>query len=225
MNLLKDNAMHLQAFLWMFLPLFVAGGSAMLAYYIMQARMDVALAKERESLAEARALIQSHKVTMEERIKATEEATRRATMDELMQEIRIEERSYLRDSNTAQGARRSMVMQERVFFRNIPMSNWTEREMVIEEAPLNGLSPRPELETSSGRLEAPANMVDSAGMTAQLLALQAQIAAQAEPQPPPAAPIRVPISKVLEPVALAPAPAPRREPRVLAAVHAGFGAQ
>ncbi len=198
--------MHLQAFLWMFLPLFVAGGSAMLAYYIMQARMEVALAKERETLAEARALIQSHKVTMEERIKATEEATRRATMDELMQEIRIEERSYVRDSNTPQGARRSMILQERVFFRNIPMSNWTEREMLIEEAPVNGLSPRPE------QIEAPAPPV----MPAPVFAAQAS-----------AAPVRVPVSKVLEPVAVqtAVAPAPRREPRVLAAVHAGFGAQ
>jgi hypothetical protein len=201
------STMHLQAFLWMFLPLFVSGGSALLAYYIMQARMEVALAKERESLAEARALIQSHKVTMEERIKATEEATRRATMDELMQEIRIEERSYVRDSNTAQGARRSMVLQERVFFRNIPMSNWTEREMVIEEAPVNGLSPRPEhLELGSAPL-----------MPAPVLT----------PQTAPAPPARVPISKVLEPtsVSAAPAPAPRREPRALAVVHAGFGAQ
>ena len=209
--------MHLQAFLWMFLPLFVAGGSAMLAYFIMQSRMEVALAKERETLAEARALIQSHKVTMEERIKATEEATRRATMDELMQEIRVEERSYVRDSNTASGARRSMVMQERVFFRNIPMSSWTEREMVIEEAPVNGLSPRPEI-------EAPANMVDPAAMTAQLLALQSQMTAPMQPMPS-SVPARVPISKVLEPVAVTPAPAPRREPRVLTAVHAGFGAQ
>ena len=47
----------MDAFLWMFLPVFVAAGSAMLAFYIMQARMDVALAKERENLAEARALI------------------------------------------------------------------------------------------------------------------------------------------------------------------------
>lgn len=208
--------MQLQAFLWMFLPLFVAAGSAMVAYYIMQARMEVALAKERETLAEARALIQSHKVTMEDRIKATEEATRRATMDELMQEIRIEERSYVRDSNTPQGARRSMVMQERVYFRNIPMSNWTEREMVIEEAGHNELSPRlPE------QLEAP---VASAPARVGPQRVPASVMA---PQPVPTGPVRVPISKVLEPVAVsaAPAPAPRRETRVLAAVHAGFGAQ
>ena len=51
--------MQLEAFLWMFLPVFVAGGSALLSYYIMQAKMEVAIAKERESLSEARATISS----------------------------------------------------------------------------------------------------------------------------------------------------------------------
>ncbi len=61
-----------------------------------------------------------------------------------MHDIRVEERSYLRDSNSPDGARRSMVMQERVFFRNLPMSGWSEREMVVEEGPANSLSPRTE---------------------------------------------------------------------------------
>lgn len=124
--------MDLQALVWLFLPLLVAAGSAMLAYALTHARMEVALAKERESLAETRATLQSHKVTMDERIKATEEATRRATLEEVMREIRIEERSYVRDTHTVEGTRRSMVMQERIFFRNMPLSSWTEREMLIE---------------------------------------------------------------------------------------------
>ena len=45
---------HMDAFLWMFLPVFVAGGSALLSFYITQAKMEVTLSKERESLAEAR---------------------------------------------------------------------------------------------------------------------------------------------------------------------------
>jgi len=125
--------MHMDAFLWMFLPVFVAGGSALLSFYIMQARMEVALAKERESLAEARATITSQKITMEERIKATEEATKRHALDEFMQDFRIEERSYVRESKSLSAARKSMVMQERLFFRNIPLSNWIEHEMLVEE--------------------------------------------------------------------------------------------
>jgi len=125
--------MHMEAFLWMFLPVFVAGGSSLLSYYIMQARMEVALAKERESLAEARATITSQKITMEERIKATEEATKRLAMDEFMHDFRVDERSYARESKSLTASRKTMVMQERLFFRNIPLSNWIEHVMIVEE--------------------------------------------------------------------------------------------
>src|ERR1700683_2406331 len=125
--------MQMEACLWLFLPVFVAGGSSLLAYYITQARMEVALAKERESLAEARATISSQKVTMEERIKATEEATKRHALDDFMQDFRVEERSYVRESKSLSASKKTMVMQERLFFRNIPLSNWIEREMVVEE--------------------------------------------------------------------------------------------
>ena len=125
--------MHMDAFLWMFLPVFVAGGSALLSFYVMQARMEVALAKERESLAEARATISSQRVTMDERIKATEESTKRHALDDFMQDFRVEERSYMRESKSLTASKRSMVMQERLFFRNIPLSNWIEHEMIVEE--------------------------------------------------------------------------------------------
>jgi hypothetical protein len=125
--------MPMDAFLWLFLPVFVAGGSALLSFYIMQARMEVALAKERESLAEARATISSQKITMEERLKATEESTKRVALDEFMQDFRVEERSYVRESKSLSASRKHMVMQERLFFRNIPLSNWIEREMLVEE--------------------------------------------------------------------------------------------
>ena len=123
----------MDAFLWMFLPVFVAGGSALLSFYIMQARMEVALSKERETLAEARATISSQRVTMEERIKATEETTKRIAMDEFMQDFRVEERSYVRETKSLTAQKRSMVMQERLFFRNIPLSNWIEHEMTVQE--------------------------------------------------------------------------------------------
>ncbi len=136
--------MQLDAFLWMFLPVFVAGGSALLSFYIMQARMEVALAKERESLAEARATITSQKITLEERIKATEEATRRRAMDEFMQEFRVEERSYARETKSLNSRQKMIVMQERLFFRNIPLSNWVERKMIVEDGRDLDHIPQPE---------------------------------------------------------------------------------
>src|SRR5215467_5871107 len=124
--------MHMD-FLWVFFPVIVAAGVAFLSFYIMQAKMEVALAKEREFLAEARATISSQKITMEERIKATEEATKRHALDEFMQDFRVEERSYVRESKSLNASRKAMVMQERLFFRNIPLSNWIEHEMLVEE--------------------------------------------------------------------------------------------
>ena len=125
--------MQLQAILWLALPLFVAAGSALLAYFIMQARMEVAVAKVREGLAEAEAMLGAQKTTLEERLKAVQEATRRATTDELMKEFRVEERSYVRESKSLDSAKRTVVTQERMFFRNIPLSDWRDHEMVIED--------------------------------------------------------------------------------------------
>jgi len=141
--------MQMEAFLWLFLPVFVAGGSALLSYYVMQARMEVALAKERETLAEARAMINSHKVTVEERVRATEEACKRQALDDFMHDIRVEERSYVRETKSLNAARRTMVMQERIFFRNIPLSNWIEREMLVEEGSDLSQLPVPPVFTAS----------------------------------------------------------------------------
>ena len=124
--------MHLDALLWLFLPVFVAGGSALLSFYIMQAKMEVSLSKERESLAEARATINSQKVMMEERVRATEESVKRAALDEFLKDFRVEERSYVRETKSLEAEKRSMIMQERLFFRNIPLSDWVEHEMVVE---------------------------------------------------------------------------------------------
>ena len=125
--------MQTDALLWILLPLFIAGGSALLSYYVMQARMEVAIAKEREVLAEARAEIRTQKSTMEERVKATEQESRRKALDEFMQDFRVEERHYFRENKTVAARQKSMVLQERLYFRNLPLSNWVEHEMVVEE--------------------------------------------------------------------------------------------
>ena len=125
--------MHMDEILSLLFPLFVAGASVSISYYILQCRMEVALAKERELLAEAQATITSMKVTVEERVRAAEESSKRMALDDFMQDFRVEERSYARESRSLNASKKSMVMQERLFFRNIPLSNWIEHEMVVEE--------------------------------------------------------------------------------------------
>jgi hypothetical protein len=125
--------MQIDALLWILLPVFIAAGSALLSFYIMQARMEVAISKEREVLAEVRAEVRTQKNTMEERVKATEQEARRRALDEFMQDFRVEERHYFRENKSAAARQKSMVLQERLYFRNIPLSSWVEHEMVVEE--------------------------------------------------------------------------------------------
>jgi len=121
------------AMLWILLPLFIAAGSALLSFYTMQAKLDVAVAKERESLAEARAVIRNQELMIVEKVKAAEETTMRRSFDQFLADFRVEERHYMRENKSMFMNRKSLVLQERLFFRNIPLSNWVEHEMVVEE--------------------------------------------------------------------------------------------
>jgi hypothetical protein len=125
--------MQFDALIWVLLPLFIAGGSALLSYYIMSARLEVAVAKERESMAEARASLKAHEATTVEKVKAAEQEARRQSLDDFMQEFRVEERHYVRENKSLLMHKKSVVLQERLYFRNIPLSNWVEHEMTIEE--------------------------------------------------------------------------------------------
>ncbi len=204
--------MHLDALLWLFLPLFVAGGSALLSFYIMQAKMEVAVSKERETLAEAQATISSQKVMMEERIRATEEAVKRAALDEFLKDFRVEERSYVRDTKSLDEARRSMIMQERLFFRNIPLSDWVEHEMVVEIG--SDLKRLQEQVSVFGAASLPAGSHVglptglSTGMSGGLSSNDG----------------RLPISKLLDNTTVARPAASTRSNSMIPA-HAGFGAQ
>jgi hypothetical protein len=123
----------MDAILWILLPMLVAGGSAILSYYVMQSRMEVAIAKERETLAQANAKIQTLEATIPDKIKLAEETAQRRAFDSFLMDFRVEERRYLRESKSHFMNSRSIVMQERLYFRNIPLSNWVEHEMPLND--------------------------------------------------------------------------------------------
>ena len=108
-------------------------GSGLLVFFVMQSRMEVLLAKQREDLAEARASLAAQKEAMEVSLRNMEETTRRVAMDEFLADIRVEERHYTREHKMLFLNRKVLVRQERIFFRNIPLSNWVEQEMSVEE--------------------------------------------------------------------------------------------
>ena len=119
--------------LWMLLPILVAAGSAILSFYIMQSRMEVAVAKEREAVAEANAKLRTLQDTVPDKIRLAEETAQRKAFDQFLMDFRVEERRYLRESRSHLASRKSIILQERLYFRNIPLSNWVEHEMALDD--------------------------------------------------------------------------------------------
>ncbi len=130
---MNGKVQDMASMLWILLPVFVAAGSALLAFYIMQAKLEVAVSHERESLAEANAVIRSQDQLVEAKVKSAEETAMRKSLEQFLGEFRVEERHYMRENKSMFLNRKALVLQERLFFRNIPLSNWVEHEMVVEE--------------------------------------------------------------------------------------------
>jgi len=123
----------MQPLWWVVWSAICAVGTGLLVYFIMQSRMEVLLSRQREELAEARATLAAQKETLLNSLKNTEESTRRQAMDDFLADIRVEERHYTREHRMLFLTRKCLVRQERIFFRNIPLSNWIEQEMPIQE--------------------------------------------------------------------------------------------
>jgi hypothetical protein len=108
----------------------VAGG---LVYYVMRSRMDVLLARQREELSAAQAALGAQKEAMLDSLRNAHDSARLKAMDDFIADIRVEERHYIREHKAFFLTRKSVVRQERIFFRNLPLSNWIEQEMPFEE--------------------------------------------------------------------------------------------
>jgi hypothetical protein len=115
---------------WSSLCAVATGG---LVWFIMNSRMELRLARQREKLAEARATIEAQKQGLQGAMQGVEETTRRKALDDFLADLRIEERHYVREHKLLFVTRKLLVRHERIFFRNIPLSNWVEQEIPISE--------------------------------------------------------------------------------------------
>jgi hypothetical protein len=113
--------------------LLCVAATAGLMFFIMQSHMELRLAKQREELASLQATLEARTQALESSLKNAEDSIRRQAMDEFLADIRIEERHYTREHKVLFMSRKMLVRQERIFFRNIPLSNWVEHEMPVEE--------------------------------------------------------------------------------------------
>ena len=132
-----DNINRMEALLWILLPGFVALASGLLSWFIMQSRMEVKLAEQREMLATERGALDAEKVgvrmSLDNAIRAAEEGAKREALDSFLSELTIEQRHYTRENRLLMHNRKSLILQERMYFRNIPLSDWIEHEIVMEE--------------------------------------------------------------------------------------------
>ena len=99
----------------------------------MRSRTDVLLARQREELSAAQAALGAQKDAMLDSLRNAQESARRQAMDDFIADIRVEERHYIREQKAFFMTRKAVVRQERIFFRNLPLSNWIEQEMPYEE--------------------------------------------------------------------------------------------
>ena len=127
----------IEGLLWILLPGFVAVAAGLLAWFVMQSRLEVELADQRTEVAELRGTLDAEKAalhaSMQAALRAAEETARRQALDNFLGELRVDQRHYTRENRLLLHNRKSLVLQERMYFRNIPLSDWIEHEIQLDD--------------------------------------------------------------------------------------------
>lgn len=111
----------------------VAFGCSVVTHLLTRLRMERASSERVKELAQAVAALENEKAKFDEAARGIEENARRKALDEFLADLRVEERRYVREHRVLFMSRKSLVLEERIFFRNIPISNWVEHEIPVEE--------------------------------------------------------------------------------------------
>src|SRR5512140_2191219 len=109
-------------------------GLGVIAWYLGRTQMEARWARRHEAEAERNARLLLEREVAAERMRAAEEAARRKAMDRFLSDIHTEERAYLRRREVGASLTRSVVVEERLYLRNVPVSNWTQQELTFYTA-------------------------------------------------------------------------------------------
>jgi hypothetical protein len=120
---------------WVAIVLIVTAAivSGVFTYLSTRLRATKESAQQAQALAEAVAASENEKEKYEQAAKGVAENARREAMDEFLADIRVEERHYVREHRVLFAHKKSLIVQERIFFRNIPISSWVDHEIPVEE--------------------------------------------------------------------------------------------
>jgi hypothetical protein len=131
----------MNSWVWMALIVLLPIVSSLLTYLITSIRTERTGAERTRALAEAVAALENERAKFEHAARGIEENAKRKALDEFLADLHVEERHYVREHRILFAHRKSLVLQERIFFRNVPISNWVEHEIPVEEgADLNTLA-------------------------------------------------------------------------------------
>lgn len=112
---------------WVILPALVALGAAYLVWLLMQARIQVLAAHYQTAVA-----------------KVENDCSTRPAVDALLAELRLERRRFVRRVPGPNGEETTLITQERLYLRNIPLTSWMEEVLVLgngEELPAESVTP------------------------------------------------------------------------------------
>ena len=113
----------------MILPVLVAVGAAYLVWQLMQARIHVLTANYQAAVAKIE----------------NECLNRRLSPEELLADLRMERRRFVKRVAGPQGPETTLITQERLYLRNLPLTSWMQEEVALgggEELPAEtGLVP------------------------------------------------------------------------------------
>ena len=113
---------------WVILPALVAVGAAYLVWLLMQARIQVLTAHYQTAVAKVENDCSNH----------------RPPLDDLLAELRMERRRFVRRVPGPNGEETTLITQERLYLRNIPLTSWMEEVLVLgngQELPAESVTP------------------------------------------------------------------------------------
>lgn len=119
--------------LWILVLGVLAAGSAWLICFMMRCTMEEAVARERGALVELRSALKVQRKRLERAIIDARAAAKREAFDEFFGDFRVEQQSYVRRTSLFFLSRKTLVLRERIMFRNLPLTQWVEHPMTLEE--------------------------------------------------------------------------------------------
>ena len=100
---------------WVILPALVALGAAYLVWLLMQARIQVLTAHYQTAVAKVE----------------SDCAPRRPGVEDLLSDLRMERRRFVRRVPGPKGVETTVITQERLYLRNIPLTGWMHDELPL----------------------------------------------------------------------------------------------